>query len=70
MRDWTVAPGSGRLPGMVDPRYTIPLDDFVAGAQVARDEQVELQAEPVAPPPVHGDPLRYADGMSGDADGD
>ncbi|SDF08917.1 hypothetical protein SAMN05660662_1055 [Blastococcus aurantiacus] len=55
---------------MVDPRYAIPLEEFVAGAQVARDEQIEVQAEPAVPAPAYGDGLRYADGMSGDADGD
>ncbi len=61
---------SSRLPGMVDPRYAIPLEAFLDGAQVAREEQVEVQAEPVVPAPVYGDPLRYGDGMSGDVDGD
>ena len=61
---------SGRLPGMVDPRYAIPLEEFVAGAEVARAEQVEVQAEPVVPAPAYGDPLRHADGAGGDADGD
>jgi hypothetical protein len=70
VRGWTVLSGGGRLPGMVDPRYAIPLEEFVAGAEVARAEQVEVQAEPVVPPPAYGDPLRFADGMSGDADGD
>ena len=55
---------------MADPRYSIPLEEFVAGAEVARAEQVEVQAEPVLPAPVYGDPLRYADGMTGDVDGD
>jgi hypothetical protein len=55
---------------MADPRYAIPLDEFVAGAQVAREDQVEVQTDVVVPPPVHGDPLRYGDGMAGDADGD
>ena len=55
---------------MADPRYVIPLDQFVAGSQVAAEEQVEVQAEPVVPAPAYGDPLRYADGMSGDVDGD
>ena len=70
MRGWTAFSGGGTLPGMVDPRYAIPLEEFVAGAEVARAEQVEVQAEPVVPPPAYGDPLRYADGMTGDADGD
>jgi hypothetical protein len=67
---WTGVLWSSMLPGMVDPRYAIPLEEFVAGAEVSRAEQVEVQAEPVVPPPAHGDPLRYGDGMTGDADGD
>lgn len=55
---------------MADPRYAIPLEEFVAGAEVTRAEQVEVQAEPVVPAPVHGQPLPYGDGMTGDADGD
>ena len=67
---WTGVLWRGRLPGMADPRYAIPLEEFVAGAEVARAEQVEVQAVPVVPPPASGDPLHHADGMSGDADGD
>jgi hypothetical protein len=70
VRGWTVLSGGGTLPGMVDPRYAIPLAEFVAGAEVARAEQVEVQALPVVPAPAPGDPLRYADGTTGDADGD
>ena len=55
---------------MTDPRYAIPLDEFVAGAQVAREDQVEVQTHAAVPPPVPGDPLPYGDGMSGDVDGD
>ncbi|MGY2128617.1 hypothetical protein [Blastococcus sp. SYSU DS0617] len=55
---------------MADPRYAIPLDEFVDGARVARDEQVEVQAQPVVPAPARGEPLPYGDGMTGDADGD
>jgi hypothetical protein len=55
---------------MVDPRYAIPLEEFIAGAEVARAEQVEMQAVPVVPAPPVGDPLPYGDGMTGDADGD
>jgi hypothetical protein len=54
---------------MADPRYAIPLDEFVAAAQVARDDQVEVQAEVTVPPPAYGDPLIHADGMSPDVDG-
>jgi hypothetical protein len=51
--------------------YAIPVEDLVAGARVDAAHQVEEQAEPrpVAPdwsPGVHP----YADGASGDADGD
>ena len=67
---WTGVLWRSRLPGMVDPRYAIPLEEFVAGAEVARAEQVEVQAEPVVPAPASVDPLRYADGTPGDADGD
>ena len=67
---WTGVLWRSRLPGMVDPRYAIPLEEFVAGAEVARAEQVEMQAVPVVPAPAGGDPLPYGDGMSGDADGD
>lgn len=55
---------------MADPRYAIPLDEFVAGAQVAREDQVEVQVERVVPAPVRGEVLPYGDGMTGDADGD
>lgn len=70
MRGWTLRAGSGMLPTMVDPRYAIPLEEFVAGAQVAQEQQVEVQAEPAAPAPAYGDPLRYAGGTGGDADGE
>lgn len=65
--------GGGRerdADGMADPRYTVPLEEFLAGSQVARADQVEVQAEPVVPSTVYGDPLPYGDGMSGDVDGD
>ena len=67
---WTGVLWGSRLPGMVDPRYAIPLEESVAGAEVARAEQVEVHALPVVPAPTHGDALRYADGMAGDADGE
>jgi hypothetical protein len=70
VRGWTVFSGGDTLPGMGDARYAVPLEEFVAGAEVARAEQVEVQAEPVLPAPAPGDPLRCADGVSGDADGD
>lgn len=55
---------------MADPRFTIPLDDLEAGARVAREEQVEVQADITHPPSAAPDGLRYGDGMSGDVDGD
>jgi len=56
---------------MTEPRYSIPLDELVAGARVPVTEQVEVQAEPRQPATdwsagVHP----FGDGMSGDADGD
>ena len=70
MRGWTVRYGGGTLPGMVDPRYAIPLEELVAGAEVARAEQVEVHALPVVPASASADALRHADGTPGDADGD
>ncbi|WP_155858950.1 hypothetical protein [Candidatus Blastococcus massiliensis] len=55
---------------MADPRFAIPLEELVAGAQVAREEQVEVQADVPVPPATGPDALRYGDGMSGDVDGD
>jgi hypothetical protein len=55
---------------MADPRFTIPLEELVAGVQVDRAEQVELQADVVHPPSARPDGLFYGDGMSGDVDGD
>lgn len=55
---------------MADPRYAIPLDEFVSGAQVAREDQVEVQTDVVVPAPVYGEVLPYGDGMTGDVDGD
>ncbi len=56
---------------MTDNRFRMTEDEFLAGARVSVEEQVEVQAEPV-PPPVgwRGDPVPWADGGSGDADGD
>ena len=55
---------------MTEQRYSIPLEELVAGARVPVEAQVEVQAEPRQPAPdwttgVHP----YGDGMSGDADG-
>ena len=55
---------------MADPRYEISLDELVAGAQVAREAQVEVQTDVVVPAPARGDVLPYGDGMTGDIDGD
>lgn len=55
---------------MTDPRYRIPVDELVAGAQVALEEQVEVQADSVAPATAYGDRLPHGDGMTGDVDGD
>ncbi|MGY1761011.1 hypothetical protein ACI79G_07225 [Geodermatophilus sp. SYSU D00779] len=51
--------------------YAIPVEELVASAQVAPEAQIEVQTEHRAAPPGWAnlvDP--YADGMSGDADGD
>ena len=55
---------------MADPRFTIPLEELVAGARVDREQQVEVQAEVAHPPSAAPDGLFYGDGMSGDVDGD
>jgi hypothetical protein len=56
---------------MTEQRYTIPVDELVAGARVPLEEQVEVQAEPQQPATDwSAEVLPYADGMSGDADGD
>ena len=56
---------------MTDSPYAIPVEDLVAGARVARTEQVELQSLPEA---GRGDwspgPHPYGDGAGGDVDGD
>jgi hypothetical protein len=56
---------------MTDPRYRVPEDELYASARVPVDEQVEVQSDAVAPPTAwRVDPLPWADGGSGDADGD
>ena len=62
--------GGSTLPGMIDPRYAIPLEEFVAGAEEARAEQEKVHALRVVPTFAHPAALRHADGTSGDADGD
>ena len=56
---------------MTENRFAIPLEDLVAEAQVPRADQIEVQSDPVVPPPdeVLGGPF-YGAGMSGDIDGD
>ncbi|MGY1739215.1 MULTISPECIES: hypothetical protein [unclassified Blastococcus] len=56
---------------MTESRYRLPEDEFHAGARVPVGEQVEVQSEPVVPPADwRGDAMPWADGGSGDADGD
>ncbi|SNS14600.1 hypothetical protein SAMN04488107_1585 [Geodermatophilus saharensis] len=56
---------------MTDNRYRVPEDAFLAGVRVPVEEQVEVQAEPVPPPADwRADPVPWADGGSGDVDGD
>ena len=56
---------------MAEPRYSIPVDELVAGARVPVAEQVEIQAEPREPATDWSTGLiPCADGMGGDADGD
>ncbi|MGY1814298.1 hypothetical protein [Blastococcus sp. SYSU D00820] len=56
---------------MTENRYRLPADELYASARVPVDEQVEVQSEP-APPPAdwRADAMPWADGGSGDADGD
>lgn len=57
--------------GMTEQRYSIPLEELVAGARVAAEEQVQVQAEPQVPATGWSTGVHpYGDGMSGDADGD
>ena len=56
---------------MTEQRWSIPVDELVAGARVPAEEQVEVRAEPRLPATDWSagvDP--YGDGMAGDADGD
>jgi hypothetical protein len=56
---------------MTENRFAVPLEEFEAGSRVPLAEQVEVQAELRQPPaPWTADPLPYADGGGGDADGD
>jgi hypothetical protein len=55
---------------MSDNRYRLPEEEFYASVQVPVDEQVEVQSEPVLPPvDWRGVPMPWADGGSGDVDG-
>ncbi|SFE58884.1 hypothetical protein [Blastococcus tunisiensis] len=52
-------------------RYSIPVDELVAGSRVPVTEQVEVHAEPQQPAPDRSTGVHpYGDGMSADADGD
>ena len=56
---------------MTEQRYSIPVDELVAGAQVPLEAQVEVQAEPRGPATDWSSGVNpYGDGMTGDADGD
>ena len=56
---------------MTEQRYSIPLEELVAGARVPAEAQVEVQAEPRQPATDwSAGPTPYGDGMSGDVDGD
>lgn len=51
--------------------YAIPLEDLVTSAKVDVVDQVEEQAEPrLGAPDWSSGVTPYADGMSGDVDGD
>ena len=55
---------------MNDSPYAIPVDDLVAGARIARSQQVELHPVPeVGPTAWSTAPFPHLDG-GGDADGD
>ena len=56
---------------MTDSPYAVPIDDLIAGARIARSEQVEMHPAPVAGPAAWSTaPDRYLDGGGGDADGE
>ena len=56
---------------MTEQRYSIPVEELVAGARVPVGEQVEVRAEPQHPAPDRSaGTTPYGDGMSGDADGE
>ena len=58
-------------PPVPDNKYRLPEDEFYASAEVPLEQQVAVHSE-LVPPPVdgRGDPVPWADGGSGDADGD
>jgi hypothetical protein len=61
----------GDAPGMTEQRYSIPVDELVAGVRVPAEEQVEVRAEPRLPATDWSSGVvPYGDGMAGDADGD
>ena len=68
--DWT----TGRVPGnalaMSESPYAIPVEDLVDSARVPLTEQVQEHPERRFFGGEPGAPLPWADGMSGDADGE
>lgn len=56
---------------MTDNRFAVPLEELVSASRVDREQQVEVQADVVVPPPVSelGGQF-YGDGTTGDVDGD
>ena len=56
---------------MTESPYAVPLEEFVATAQVPREAQVEGQAEPPVVAPDRSNPLAFCGGDAiGDVDGD
>lgn len=56
---------------MTENRYAISEDDFLAGARIPAEAQVEEQAVDRPVPPDLANPVNpYGDGMGGDVDGD
>jgi hypothetical protein len=55
---------------MTERRYSIPVDELVAGARVPAEERVEVRAEPRLPATDWSAGVdAYGDGLAGDADG-
>ncbi|WP_158548737.1 hypothetical protein [Blastococcus sp. TF02A-26] len=56
---------------MAESRYRLPEDEFLSGARVPVDDQVEVQSDPVPPPAGwRADTAPWADGAGADTDGD